>query len=210
MPSKKTGSPQAPSAAKTKSNLKKLRDLGLYSGDLRKKPTKYALNTIAKFDAVLKGTATVVRPANPSKFKDIFTVKGGAVIVPKRKGEKISIDKKTGEIVSKRRVGNRTVTTRGKQIKRGDKIPKPAPERRVQYAVPFNSRGGGVDWVRFPDWDSLQKFMAGYDYKGWQEYVVEEEIGKELSSDQLNRKLKTKRRAPAKTKKPKVKKKSRK
>jgi len=199
MSSKSKGSSQASTAAKIKSNLKQLRELGLYAGDLRKRPTKYALRTIAKFDAVLKGNASVVRPVNPNKFKGIFEVKGNAVIVPRRKGEKITVDKKTGEIVSKRKVGGRTITARGKQIKRGENIPKPGKERRVQYAVPFNSRGGGTTWMRFPDWDTLQKFMAGYDYKGWQEYVVEEDIGREFTPDQLKRKVTKQLKAAGKT-----------
>lgn len=191
MPSKSQSVSQSKRA---KSNLKKLKDLGLYKGDLRRKPSKAALRAIAKFDAVLKGNAKVVQPKDPKRFKNIFDVVGKNVIVPKRKGEKISVDKKTGEIVSVRKVGNRTVTARGKQLKRGQKLDKPAPERRVQYAIPFHSTGGGTNWMRFPSWDMLQKFMAGYDYKGWQDYVVVEDVSNELDDDELQDRLEAKRK----------------
>lgn len=188
MPSKNVDLKQARIA------LKKLRDLGLYTGDLRKRPTKYALKKIDQFAPVLSGAAKVVQPKDPKRFKNIFQTVGKNVIVPRRKGERISVDPKTGEIVSKRKVGNRTVTTRGLQIKRGEKIPKPAKERNVQYAIPFNASGGGVNWMRFPNWDELQKFMAGYDYKGWQDYVVEEDIDNPIDDDELEDRLSRKRK----------------
>lgn len=189
MPSKKSDLKQARIA------LKKLRELGLYTGDLRKKPTKSALSKIKKYDDVLSGKAVVVQPKNPARFKNIFEVRGKSVIVPRRKGERISIDKKTGEIVSKRKVGKRTVTARGRQIKRGQKIEQPAIGRRVQYAIPFNASGGGVNWFRFPDWEELQKFMAGYDYKNWADYVIEEDIEDELDDEELEEKLQKQLRA---------------
>ena len=154
------------------------------------------MKKIEQFKPVLTGKATIVQPKNPARFKNIFQTVGKNVIVPKRTGEKITVDKKTGEIVSKRKVGSRTVTTRGLQIKRGEKIPKPEKKEaeRVQYAIPFNSSGGGVSWMRFPDWDSLQKFMAGYDYKGWQDYVVVETIGNEFDDEELTERLERKRK----------------
>jgi hypothetical protein len=172
--------------------LKRLRDLGLYKGDLRKKPTKYALNKIEKFDAVLKGKATIVRPSDPKRFKDIFETVGKAVIVPRRKGERISVDK-SGEIVSVRKSGKRTIRARGKTVKRADVIEKPEAERNVQYVIPFNSRDG-VTWFRFPDYDELKKFMAGYDYKGWKDYVIEEDVENPFDDDELDERMSRKRK----------------
>lgn len=172
--------------------LKKLRDLGLYKGDLRKKPTKYALSKIAQFDDVLKGKATVVAPKNPGRFKNLFPTVGKLVVVPRRKGERISVDK-SGEIVSKRKSGKHIISARGKSVKRGEKIPKPEPDRYVQYVIPFNSRDG-VTWFRFPSWDELQKFMAGYDYKGWEDYVIEEDVNNEFDDDELDARLERKRK----------------
>lgn len=186
MPSKKSDLKQARIA------LKKLRTLGLYTGDLRKAPSKSALKKIKEFAPVLKGEAVVLQPPNAKKFKGVFKTVGKNIIVPRRKGERISIDKKTGELVSKRKVGKRTVTARGLHVKRGEKIPQTG--KRVQYAIPFNSTGGGVNWIRFPNWTELQKFMAGYDYKGWQNYVVREDVENEFDDDELNERLENKRK----------------
>lgn len=172
--------------------MRKLRDLGLYKGDLRKKPTKYALGKLKQFDDVLSGNAVVVKPRDPKRFKNMYRTIGDVVVVPKRKGEKISVDK-SGEIVSKRKSGKHIIRARGKTVKRGEPIAKPEPETTTQYVIPFNSRDG-VTWFRFPDWDELQKFMAGYDYKGWEDYVIVEEVGSEFDDDELNDRLDSKRK----------------
>lgn len=173
--------------------LKRLRDLGLYTGDLRKKPTRYAISKIAKFDAVLKGKARVVQPKNPARFKGIFETVGSRVIVPRRKGEKITVDK-SGEIVSIRKSGKRTIRARGRTVKRGDEIARPAPHSNVQYVIPFHGRGGETNWFRFPDYDELKKFMAGYDYKDWKDYVIVEDVDNELDDEELHARIDRKRR----------------
>lgn len=180
---------------KIKSQLSKLKDLGLYKGDLRKKPAKAADNALRTFADVLSGKSTVVKPSNPGRFKGIYRTVGKSVIVPKAKGERITIDK-TGEIVSKRKVGNRTVTRRGIDLPKGKKIPKPDDSEnvRTQYVIPFNASGGETNWMRFPDWQSLENFMAGYNYKGWQDYVIEEKFGEEIDDDELNERLERKRK----------------
>lgn len=182
---------KSPTGKQARLALKKLSQLGLYSGDLRKKPTKYGLKKIAKFADVLSGKATVVEPKKPERFKDIFEVVGNKVIVPRRKGERITVDKKTREIVSKRKVGKRTVIARGMQLKRGQQPPK--VEYPASYAVPLKSKGGGIDWHRFPDRDELIKFMSTYDFLGWQDYVVEEHFGDELDDDELSERFDNKR-----------------
>lgn len=173
--------------------LKRLRELGLYTGDLRKTPTKYALGKIEKFDAVLKGKASVVKPANPKRFKGIFETVGKTVIVPRRKGERITTDK-SGEIVSIRKSGKRIIRARGRTVKRGDEIAKPAAHRNVQYVIPFHGRGGETNWFRFPTFDELKKFMAGYDYKDWKDYVIEEDVDNELDDDELHARIDRKRK----------------
>jgi len=170
--------------------LKKLSKLGLYKGDLRKKPTRYGLKKISEYSDVLSGNATVVKPRNPERFKNIFRVEGDKVIVPRRKGEKISVDKKTKEIVSVRKVGKRTVRARGMQLKRGQTPPK---VHRAQYAVPLKAKGGGVDWHRFPDREFLIKFMSTYDFLGWEDYVVEERFDDSFDDEELDERLENKR-----------------
>ena len=191
MPSKSNSSAQA---AKLKKQLSKLKSLGLYSGDLRRKPDTKAKNAAAKFADVLAGKAAVVKPDKPGRYRGIYpTTKSGLVIVPRRKGERVRVDKE-GEIISTRKVGGRTVTSRGKTVKRGDKIEQPKAEERVQYVIPFNAAGGGTNWVRFPNFDELQKFMAGYNYKSWKDYVIVEKIDDPLDDDELDERLERKRK----------------
>lgn len=180
MPNKSNAGKQARIA------LKKLSALGLYKGDLRKKPTKYGLKRIEHFSDVLKGKATVVTPKSPERFKNIFEVVGDKVIVPRRKGEKITVDKKTREIVSRRKVGNRTVEARGMQIRRGQVPPK--TEYSATYAVPLKAVGGDINWHRFPDRQMLINFMSTYDFLGWENYVVEERVV-EIDDDELSERL---------------------
>lgn len=174
--------------------LRKLRELGLYKGDLRKKPSKYAIGKLKQFDDVLHGKATVVTPRNSKRFKGIFETVGDKVIVPRRKGERISIDKKSGEIVSIRKSGKRIIRSRGKTVKRDEEIARPEKHRVVQYVIPFHGRGGETNWFRFPDYDELKKFMAGYDYKGWKDYVIEEDIDNPIDDEELNERIDRKRK----------------
>lgn len=171
--------------------LKRLSQLGLYKGDLRKRPTKYALKKIDQFGAVLAGKATVVTPKSPERFKNIFDVVGDKVIVPRRKGERITIDKKTREIVSRRKVGKRTIEARGMQIKRGEKPPQ--TEYSATYAVPLKATGGVIAWHRFPDRQMLINFMSTYDFLGWENYVVEERVI-EIDDEELTERLENMRK----------------
>lgn len=177
--------------AQSRIELKRLKAANLYKGDLRKISSRAAKTALKKYADVAKGLAVAVQPHDPKRFKNIFKVVGKTVIVPKRKGEKITIDKKTKEIVSKRKVGKRTVVARGMQIKRGQTPPKRTYS--PNYAVPLKSKGGGVDWFRFPDRDELIKFMSQYDFLGWEDYVVEERIYEngegELDDEELNERL---------------------
>lgn len=180
-----------------KKALAKLRDLGLIPKfDARKKPTRAQKSAINKFSDVLAGKAAVVKPKNPKDYDKLYRRVGGSVIVPRRKGEKITVNKK-GEIAGSRRVGGRVVKSRFRKVPKDGEIPR--SERRVQYAIPF-IRGRDEDgepileWQRFPDYDLLKQFMAGYDYKGWTDYVVEEEIGDELNDDELWAILKKRRK----------------
>lgn len=189
MPSKKVPAPQA------RAQLKKLKSLGLFTGDLRKKPTARTLKLIREFDAVLKGKAAVVQPANPKQYKGAFKVVGKSVVVPKRKGERVKVSK-SGEIVStgKTRTG-RTVTRTVKTVKKGGTggIAKPADGELVQYAIPFNFRSGR-EWKRFPNWDELQKYMSGSNsvanWKNWPDYVAVEKLSNPLTDEQLERQVK--------------------
>lgn len=169
MPSKSKSKTQV---ARDKKALQKLYSAGLIKKpDLRKKPTKSQLATIKKYDAVVKGKATVVQPKDAKSFKGIFEVKGKNVIVPKRKGEKITVNAE-GQITAKRKDKlGRTRTQVYKKTLPGEVIPR--GKKGMWYAIPFKN-GSGVFWKHFPSYGDLKSFMAGYDYKGWKNYVVEE------------------------------------
>lgn len=164
----------------------------MYGGKLpRGKLSEYQQRIIKKFDAVAKGRATVVTPKNPKDYAKLFTVKGDKVIVPRTKGEKISTNKH-GNITRERKLGrgqkSKGVLKRYKEFKTPE---KPEPSRRVQYAIPFARKvSKGVyrlEWKRFPNWETLEKYMMGSDsvrdYDDWQHYVFEEEIS-ELSREE--------------------------
>lgn len=178
-----------------KAALKKLKEVGLLTGkvNLSKAPTRSQRSLINKFADVVSGNAVVVRPKDPKHYKSVFRVKGDAVVIPKRKGERITVDKKTGTIVSKRKVGKRTVTSRGLKVAKGSQIER--PKEPVQYAVPFKVGADKLHWMRWPNYDEMQKFMHRYEtkqdnpYLGWTNYVVEEKVGDELDDDELERRL---------------------
>lgn len=164
--------------------LKKLRVAGLYTGKLpRGKPSKYQQSLIKKFDAVIKGKATVVEPKGAKDYRGIYQVSGKKVVVPKGKGEKIKVSK-TGNIVRERK-GPRgeKITGTLRRHKLGTTPAKPAPQRRVQYAIPFARKVAHnryrLEWHRFPSWESLATFMSEYEkerYPDWKNFVFEEEI----------------------------------
>lgn len=170
-----------------RAKLRKLRASGLFRGkiDLRKPPNSRHRKALKEFADVISGKATVVKPRNPRSYRSLFDVKGDKVIVPRRKGERVRVDKQ-GNITSTRKVGGRTVKAKFQRSKRGEKIARPSEEK--QYAIPFirgrDKKGRPiVHWFRFPSYDDLAKFMAGYDYKDWTDYVVEEELDAGVPDD---------------------------
>lgn len=174
--------------------LRKLRELGLYKSDLRKTPGRAQLKKIAEFADVLSGNATVVQPKSPGRFKGIYKTVGNNVIVPRRKGEKISVDK-SGEIISKRKSGKRIIKGRGRKLTLdGADLKRPIKTRTVQYVIPFHGHNGETNWFRFPDYDELKKFMADYKYKDWKDYVIEEDIENPIDDDELDERIERKRK----------------
>ncbi len=165
-------------AKKDRRAVRKLRDLGIIKkADLRKPPTAAQKRTIRKYADVLTGRAKIVRPKNPSSYKKLFRVAGKNVIVPKRRGEKISVSK-SGEIVRKRKVGGRKSSGTFKHAPRPEEF-KPRRGARVVYALPVNRGGGEVEWYRYSSWEKLVADMQTGSLKGYRnftDYVVEEEL----------------------------------
>lgn len=172
--------------------LKMLRELGLISKkvDIRKFPSRAQRANLQKFADVVEKRAVVVTPADAKSFKGLYPVHGKKVIIPRRKGEIISVEKKTGRVVTKRRVGNRIVSSEYIRTE-PDEITKNLKPQK-QYAIPFNF-SSGVQWKRFPTMALLKNFMMEYtkrgQYQQWRKYVVEETVSEPLTTSQLNRVL---------------------
>lgn len=191
MSSKKKRSAQAAkkSTARTDKQLradrKKLRELGLISKkvNLRKKPNTYQKRLIERYRDLLSGKAKLVelKDKNEAKqYKDTFQVVDNKIIVPKRKGERITYNKKTGELKTKRKVAGRTIT---KTISKGELGELKFGE---YYVIQF----GGGQRFRTNSLKVLQDFMQGYEtkprnpFKNWRAYVeiehVEDSTGAEI------------------------------
>lgn len=173
-------------AKRERNALRKLRASGLYTGklDLRKRASAYQKTLLKKFAAVIKGVAKVLYPPDPKSFGKIFQTVKNAVIVPRRKGERLKVSKSTGEILSTRKVRGRQVTARLRRVKQGATIKRPPKGESVHYAIPFNRGGGETEWMRHPSYDALKAFMSEYQrYKGWRKYAVSERMTKK---DELN------------------------
>jgi len=172
--------------------IKKLRSAGLYSGkvDLRKKLTAYQKRLIEKFDAVVRDKATVVKPKNAASFKDIFQVSGDKVVVPKSKGQKISVSK-TGSIRIEGKTGNVKYVRTSRRVKEiGELQPTQRATKETVVAIPFARRVGKdqyrLEWHRFPTFKHLQDFMSSDSlkgYKDWSNYVFIEEITEQSIPD---------------------------
>lgn len=172
-----------PAALKVaKSEIAKLKKLGLYKGDARKKPTKYALGQINKFNEVLSGRAKVVtvpQRKHAREFTETYLTKFRKVVVPIRPGEKLYYNKTKGEIFSYNKEYGHTIrrifpkhalTEReARELQKG---------RNIRYAIPIGS-GSGMRRMRFLDYKELQDYMSSNSLKGynnWRRYVEVEEI----------------------------------
>ncbi len=175
-------------AKSDKRAVRKLRELGIIKrADLRRPPTAAQKRTIRKYADVVSGRAKVVRPKNPSSYKKLFRVAGKNVIVPKRKGERVSVNR-AGEIVRKRKVGGRKSRGTFKHAPRPEEF-RPRKGHRVVYALPVNRGGGEIEWYRYASWDKLVADMQTGSLKGYRnftDYVVEEELepGERLRPDE--------------------------
>ncbi len=163
---------------------------------MRRKPSKYQTRLIDKFRDVVTGKAAVVRPKNPKTFKSLYRVQGDAVIVPRRKGEKIKVSK-SGAIIGERKVGNRVVRSKFRRMKADEPI-KP-PSERTQYVLPFimgrdESGKPILRWKRFPSEEFMTDYMTNSksirDYSNWPDYVVEETVGHPKDDAELEKIIK--------------------
>lgn len=169
-----------------RSNLSKLKKLGLWSGDARSAKGGWRQKqTVKEFRDVLSGRATVVKPpkvkAKESRSRVRETLKnvplhsrqaigsvrrkGNVLIAPVRQaGEKIKLNAKTGQIEShvtfKR--GNRQIRHKrilhGGKIASADNLPQ-APEGQKYWYSIMNRKGSGF---RYDNIEQLKEHIARY------------------------------------------------
>jgi hypothetical protein len=174
-------------AGRDKKALKTLVKTGLYKGkiDLRRAPTSYQKRLIKSYSDVIAGKAAVVRPKDPKAYRDLYRVKGDAVIVPRNKGERIGLSKR-GRITRavKTRSGRerRVILPISKPDAQRGLPPRPPTGEAYIYYLPFR-RGSGagqtVQWHRFT-YTGLVEFFKRYDIEDeakedWLSYVEIEE-----------------------------------
>jgi hypothetical protein len=166
-------------AKQYRASVRKLQSAGLYTGkpDLRKRPSKYVEKVLKKYADVLSGKAAVIKApskSTASKYKRAFKVRGDNIIVPKKKGERVTIDKR-GELHTTRKVRGRTVR---KTITPGGRVRPRKPRKGAKgfYVIPMNTSDGIVK-QRFESYAALAAYMEPYEenWEDWQDYVEFEE-----------------------------------
>lgn len=162
----------AQDAKRTRAERRRLKELGLISKhvDLRKKPSKQQLKTIEKYRDVLTGKAVVLEaPKGRSREYKGFIRKGRKIIVPKKPGERVDIEKDTGRIIARpvgKRGAKRIIVHKGK-------LGKPRKGKKFFYSVPF-ANGQSVTFDKKKD---LADFMVKYKtYKNWRQYIEITEV----------------------------------
>lgn len=188
MPSKKSAARQA---QKTKSDLRKLKSLGLVDKvDLRKKPTPAIKRTLTKYKDVLTGKATVISAdkATAAKYRKILQTKGDKIIVPRKTGERVSISK-DGVIHTKRKAYGETVE---KVIGRKVEKAKPVEGERTYYTIPMARGKKKIERRRFGSFEQLLHFMRAYDFdfNDWEKYIEVETVATDSArSRQLDKQV---------------------
>lgn len=179
MVSKKSRGSKPPTRSQIKKDLRKLKSVGLYSGDLRKKPTRYAIGQTKKFKDVLQKKARVLNAPSRSQareHKEIFKVKGRKIVVPVRKGERVFYSKKTGEVFSYRkqygRNVKRTFPKRMRTVRDIDKLPQ-GPN--ITYGLPIGI-GGAIERMTYAEVKAFaQKYSKSTAWKAYLEIYEDED-----------------------------------
>jgi hypothetical protein len=170
--------------SRARKDLRELKKLGLFSGDLRKKPSRYGVKQTQKFADVLRKQSKVIEA--PSRkiakgHKEQFKVKGRKIIVPVKKGEKVLYSKKTGEIFTYRR--EMGVTIKGVYPKNAitpDNIDSLPQGKNIRYALPIGI-GGRMERMTFAE---LKALPAKYKRTSlWKAYLQIEYLSRDDQDD---------------------------
>lgn len=167
---------------------KQLRDAGLFGKrtSLRAKVSKSQKTKIDKYKDVISGKAKAVTmtETHARKIRKLYGLKGtgGTVIVPKKKGERITFAKSTDEITIRKKGGRKTVLTPNFKARI---VP---PGKRLFYTIEF-ARGNDTERYRWEDHDMLVAFMTPYEtkeknpWKDWRAYLILDYLDKEEIAD---------------------------
>jgi hypothetical protein len=180
----KTATLEAKAAlAETRARLKELKKHGLYTGDLRRSPTRYAKSLIGKFGDVLSGRAAVVKTTSRATAKVYdkgYKTKGKLVIVPTDPTRVFTFNKKTGEIEGRRTLPSGKVAVSRILPHQPGQTPAfgPVPPGKTRwYSIMFRRGKKLVLGYRTDSWAEMQNFMAYYeDFNDWQDYVITEDV----------------------------------
>lgn len=188
MPTKKRRAPQGPSKSDYRRWRGTLKSQGLFGKrvSLSKPVTAAEKRTIKRYRDVIEGKAKVISvpKKQAAKFRREygFKGKGETLIVPKKKGERITFNTKTGEITAKK-------GDRAKVFESEFKSGKIIPGTRLFYTIYFH-RGAEEESYSFEDFNELKSFMMTYEkdragpprrkgWKNWKQYVVREYLDNE-------------------------------
>lgn len=162
-------------SSEVKAQIARLRKKGLTKAKPKGRPGGSAYALIRKLKPVLEKRASVVKLDKKArdKYKDQFPIVKGKAIVPVRKGERISVSKKTGELRRIKTVGKRKFKFR--VMEKGEMLePLPGNENTV-YRFTWNN--GYTEYV--VGRQAAENFVAHYDVGNFLsgiEVVTEEDM----------------------------------
>lgn len=184
MPSKKSKPPQAGGEKNYRRWRKQLREAGLFGKrtSLRAKVSKSQKSKIDKYKDVISGKAKAVTMSekHAREIRKLYGLQGagGTVVVPKKKGERITFAKTKDEITITKKGGRKTVMSPDFKARL---VP---PGKRLFYTIEF-ARGSDTERYRFEDHEELIRFMTPYEqkpknaWKNWRAYLVLDYLDKE-------------------------------
>lgn len=175
-----------------KKNVEKLQRAGLIGDvDFRKKSSPATVRKLEKYKSVLVGKATAVKAPDietARRLRKTLGLKGTGktIVVPKEKGERYTLKKSTGEIVSTRAGYNK-----GETIKKtlSPRFPAPLPShsgKRLYYSIPKGTRGAGsLKRKTFASFDEMLFYLSKYevDFEDLEDRIEIEEISTGSNKD---------------------------
>jgi hypothetical protein len=151
--------------------LKFLKIKGLYNGDLRKKPTRYALSQIKKYEGVLSGREKVITAPSrkiakeiSNNFPETTRFKGKKIIArTMHPSEKVFYSKKEKTIIS--RYKNKDGETITHEYVKPENGRLPELRENERYALPFARGAGNVAYIERASEEEILALANQYETK---------------------------------------------